>query len=348
MSERNVCIDVAYTNKKQSAYGTAVGDDDLTEAHPFIGDDNVEVVTEKYDDREEFGKGHEFPTQQHNLVADTRLKRSFEASSRILAWALAFACGDITSELPTGATIAYQHVIKPMDIDDSAVGKQLPVTTIVEKLTSFRKRKYRDMLVKSVTLKGELKKQLQLELELVGSGHYADSTLSIPVPASSSFLRMADVVFEIGASDDVSAQLLSFEFKHDNELAEDQGYHPGSGYLDATSGAPQIRGKLEVTKRTVTLKCRVLMEAETLDGYQKANTEKDIVIEAAGANIEGIFFHKLTLEIPVAWLKATPVGREGNLMVYDIEFNVGWSESDSAPWKATIVNDVASYLVAAS
>jgi hypothetical protein len=90
------------------------------------------------------------------------------------------------------------------------------------------------------------------------------------------------------------------------------------------------------------------MEAETLDGYQKANTEKDIYIRATGATIEGIHRHKFELEIPVAWLKATPVGREGNLMVYDIEFNVGWSESDSAPWKATIVNDVASYLVAAS
>lgn len=349
MSERNVCIDVAYTNKKQSAYGTGVGDADLTEAHPFIGDDNVEVVTEKYDDREEFGKGHEFPTQQHNLVADTRLKRSFEASSRMLAWALAFLAGDITTTQPdgTGAPNTYQHVIKPMDIDDSGVGKQLPVTTIVEALTSFRKRKFRDMLVKSVTLKGELKKQLQLELELVGSGHYEDSTLSMPTPASSSFLRMADVTFTIG-SDDVSAKLISFEFKHDNELAEDLGYHPGSGYLDATSGAPQIRGKLEVTKRGVTLKARVLMEAETLDGYQKANTEKAITIVAEGATIESTYKHKLTLEMPVSWLKATPIAREGNLMVYDIEFNVGWSESDSAPWKATIINDVASYLAAAS
>ena len=346
MEQRDVAIKTAFSNKAQSAYGTKLPDIDIDQAHPLLGSENIESTFDKINDADQFGKGHEYPTKQENLTADVRVSRSADASSALLGWVMAFACGAITTTQPDdiGSPNTYEHEIKPMDIDDSAIGKQLPVTSIVEELASFKKMLYRDMLVSEFSITGEIKKQLQLSFSMIGSGHKETSTLTMPALTAVSFLKMPGVTITVGGTS-YSAKLLNFNFSHKNELAEDLGYHPGSGYLTPLDpSTPQIRGKLKVSKRTTSLSFEILAEDGNLRSDMEANTEKAIVISAEGATIENSYKHNLELSFPKTFIKATPIGREGNFLKYQVETEIAWDSTSEAPFVATVRNNVASYL----
>jgi len=348
--ERDVCLNVGFSPKKQSAFGNGLTDTDITLAHPFIGNDIVDRTIDKYDNKEEYGKGHEYPTTQNNLVSDTKASRNFEASSLILGWAFAFACGQVTTIQPddVGSPNVYEHTFKLSDIDNPAVGIQLPATTIVEKLNSFQQKKFRDMVVSEISLSGKTKEQLKLGMQLVGSGHWEANSMVLPALAQVSFLRMADVVITVGAKD-ISAEAMEFEFSHKNNLAEDKGYHPGSGYLIADdSNSPQIRGHLVCEKRETALKFKVLLNDSDLENFAENNLEKAISIVAEGNVIENTYKHKLELNFPKAFLKFTKVGVDGSLYVYDVEVSVAWDDTENTPFIAKVINNVPSYLVAAS
>lgn len=341
---RDVAIEFAFSTKKQSAYGTALLPTDLTLAHTFLGGDIVEHKVEKATNQDEFGKKMEFPTEQRNLTADVRLTRNSEATSLMLGWAFAFACGDCVTTTPEGATLARQHVIKPMNIDDPAVGKQLPVTTVMEKLGHLRQEIFRDILVSEVELSGKMGEQLKLKIPMIGSGHRVAGTQAMPAATEGSFLKMADVKFQIGASD-ISAKLLDFTFNYKNEVADKLGYHPSSGYLVSNDpNSPQVRGHLLVTKRSATMKFRCLMENNDFRADMESNVLKSITITAEGATIEGSQKHKMILEIPKCYFNAVATAKEGNFFAYDATVLVCWDDASSAPFKLTVVNNTAAYL----
>lgn len=308
------------------------------------------IDPEKKDNKDEFGKGHEYPTEQTNTISDTRASRSFEASSLIAGWAFAFGCGECATIQPddVGSPNVYEHTIKPAQIFDSAVGLQLPSTTLVEHLNSLQQNKYRDMVVSEVKLSGKIKEQLKIGIQLIGSGHYEANTMTLPDLAQVAFLRMADAVIMIGDKN-ISKKSMDFEFTHKSDLGEDKGYHPGSGYLiadDKTS--PQIRGHCVATKRGTNLKLKVLMADTDLSEYAKNNTPKSISIVAEGKGIDESYNHKLELTFPRCFLKTTKVGTDGGLYVYDVDVTVGWDNTISAPFQIKITNNVPAYLTPAT
>jgi hypothetical protein len=348
--ERDVSLKVGFSTKQQSAFGTGLADTDVNLAHPFIGNDIVERTIDKYDNKDEYGKGHEYPTTQKNLVSDTKASRNFEASSLILGWGFAFVCGQIATVQPdsSGAPNTYEHTMKLANIDDPTVGIQLPSTTLVEKLNSFQQKKFRDMVVSEISLSGKTKEQLKIGIQMVGSGHWETNAMNIPALSEVSFLRMADVVFNIGTKN-ISAELLDFEFTHKNNLAEDKGYHPGSGYLNSSDpSSPQIRGHLVTEKRETSLKLKVLMNDAELETYAENNIEKAISIVAEGSLIESTYKHKLELTFPKTFLKFTKVGVDGSLYIYDVEVSIAWDDAENSPFVAKVTNNIPEYLTVAT
>lgn len=334
---QKVAIDVT----QQTAYGTTLAVDP-TKSHPFDGS-LIERPVEKTDDRDHVGKGHEFATMQENKFSDTRGSMTFLGSSWILGWAFAFANG---SAIPTqlGTTSAYDHVCKMMNIDDPAVGKQLPVTTLVEELGTGVQKKYRDMLVKSLTLTGKTGEHLSCQTEVVGSGHWEASSVTMPDLVTTSFLRMADVVFSFN-SIDISADVKDFSFKAVNEVDEGGGYFPGSGYLSAADGSPQVRGRCLLGKRTVDLSFTALLKDDSsFEAASLANSIVPLTITATGSVIEETYRHKLLLEFPKVAIKGTKIGADGEFFSYNIDCTVMWDTTLGAPYKATITNDVTQYL----
>lgn len=341
---RKAAIKGGFATKKQTAYGTAVTDVDITEAHPYEGN-QIDFTVEKIDDKDQAGKGNEFPTWQANTTCSTQGTMNFHASSYILGFGFALVNGKLVTSQPddVGAPDTYEHECSMMDIDDPAVGKQLPCFTYVEQLSTDHKRKYRDMLVKSLALSGQTGEHLKLGLELLGSGHWETSSITMPSLVQTSFLRFVDIQFDYDGTP-LSAQLKDVNFKHVNTLAENDGYFPGSGILNETDGAPQVRGRCLCSARSVELTFKMLIKNFDLETDMLNNTEKAITITAEGSTIETTYKHKLVLELPKVILKATKLGESDGFFVFDVETTILWDSTLNAPYKATIQNNVPEYL----
>lgn len=341
---RTIDIRSCTSLKQQAAYGTALGDTDMTFAHPFTGEDYIKEVPTKADNSESYGKGHEFATgKQVNLTYDTTCSRTFDGSSAALGWVAAFALGDVAlTELSPGTV--FEHAIKMMDVSDPAIGKQLPTATWVEQKADYSNVTYRDMIVKSFKITGALGKQLQVNFDMVGSGHCSTATLStFPALQQVSFLRTADVTVVIGGTD-VSATLKDFNFSYTNEVADAAGYHPGSPKLPAAQGGYQVRGHCLIKKRTVSLTFKMRMDNDNMRQDMLLNTERAITLTATGDEIEPTFNHSMTISIPKAEFKKADISTDDGAFVYDCEVLLKWDETLNAPFSITIVNDIPEYL----
>lgn len=135
MAESTVQLQWAFSMKRQSSYATANPDVDIDKSHPMTAADFGEHVPNMSDNANMFGKGHEFATRNEILSWDTRFRRSFQATTRMVGWAFAFHAGSVTTSSLGGSPEAYQHIIEyqdPIGVGYYGSGRQQPVTTVVE------------------------------------------------------------------------------------------------------------------------------------------------------------------------------------------------------------------------
>jgi hypothetical protein len=348
----------AYSNKRQSAYATANPDGDINQSHPFEGADIADVVPNMSDNAAMFGKGHEFATRNEILSWDVRFKRSFVATTKMLGWAFAFHTGTDSYTALGGSPPAYQHVMAYQDPTGTGYygsGRQLPVSTIVEKVTSGMVRKFPSCLVQAVEVTGTLGDWVKLSMDLIGSGKKTDVTpvsgFTFPQSVEGNLLRHASLTFThgvSGATADVSCSVRSFRFRSELQLFEQDGYCPGSGYQstgDPTSG--QVRNKLEFGRRAVVLEFVVSADATTtLDARLLASTLTTAQLVIEGATISGANKHKLTIDIPQLKYRAVQIGTDGDQIVFAVSTVVFYDAGLANPFRVTVINDVTpAYLV---
>src|SRR5579883_3039293 len=110
--QRIMDVKWAFSAKKQADYATLVPDDSITLAVPVIGSEIFE------------------------LSRDSKYARTMDLSSLAAGWVCAFGMGKVvtTQPNPGGNPTAYKHVLT--FFDPATAGKQVPVTTIVEKVSS--------------------------------------------------------------------------------------------------------------------------------------------------------------------------------------------------------------------
>ncbi|MCP4213559.1 MAG: hypothetical protein GY765_02830 [bacterium] len=339
-----------FSTKQQAAYGQKIGDADILFSHPTDSDDTVSHEVTKSDNSGKYGTGTEYATYQTNLTASTSLALNFDCSSFIAGLLAAFGCGQVVTSQPDveNAPNVYQHEFIPMDID--TIGKQLPCLTYVEAIDEALKTLYSDLNVKSFGFSGQSGEQLKAKSSLLGSGRKETSTIAMPPLVSTSFLRFVDSKLNWGA-DNFSALIKSFNFTHNNEFAEKDGYYPGSGYMDETAGSPQVRGRCLVNKRTTEANFKMLMEGEALEADSLTNTKKDLVFLAEGTPIitvnEIVYQHFLKIEMEAA-IKSVKRGGDDGFFTHEVEALVLHNKAINAPFKITIQNTTPSYLAIAA
>lgn len=358
MAESVVGISWAYSNKRQSAYATANPDVDIDQSHPFEGADIADHVPNMSDNAAMFGKGHEFATRNEILSWDVTFRRSFHATSKMLGWAFAFHTGVSTDTSLGGAPTAYSHVHTYQDPNGTGYygsGRQQPVTTIVEQVTSGLTRKFPSCQVMAVEVTGQQNDWLRLSIDLKGSGKktvVAPSAFTMPVSTEGALLRTASLLFQHGVSGalaDVSCDIRSFRFRSEYQYFDTDGYCPGSGYQttgDTTSG--QIRNKLEMARRAVVLEFVIRASADnTLFTRLDGSVETSATLTIDGAVISGANPHRLKIEIPRLKYKAVPIGTDGDLITYQVQTVVFYDPSPGLanPFRVTVNNTTAAYLV---
>jgi len=335
---------IGFSLKQQEAYGTALPDLEITMGHPIGETDPTDIGTEDADNSQEFGKGHQYPTEAETVAVDTSTNWNFQGSSLILGWITALAMGDITTTQPDEvlAPTVYKHKIKPKRLADQSWGLQLPVTTIVEQLCVGDQAKYRDMLCTGFKVTGEQKKRLQVSASFKGSGHYATSNITMPELAAVSFLRFAKVNFLYGGAS-INPELQNFEYSFDNTVDEG-GYHAGSPALTADPNAPQCRGFMLISDQKTELKFKMLYKNNSLQTDLINKTVKAITIEATGDLIAETYYHYWKLTIPKCTLKVSKKGKENGKYAYDVTVMLHWDETLQAPCEIEVQNTTPAYL----
>lgn len=331
MSERLYDVLVAFSSKKQSAFDTPVADIDLTLAHLFKGLDAAELTPEIVTDDEDVGHG-EFQTRGEVDYWDTRKSFRGDCTSLMAGWMGAFGLGAVASV--DNLDTSYTHTITL-----NTASHQNPYTTIVERLATGVKRNYPDLCVARFALSGEGKGRAAMELDMVGSGRYADSTLSMPsLDTGGSFLKMSGLKFEIGptASEvDVSDRLRSWRWALDNDLQEDDGYYPNGG---------QYRGRIEYGRRKQELSFSLLLNTadQELTDLEAHNYLKCIVT-CTGTLIAGANYHQFELTIPKLAYRTVRGAADGDFLLFEIEADI-FDDQSTYPVQLEVINMQADYL----
>src|SRR5579885_84942 len=233
--QRIMDVKWAFSAKKQADYATLVPDDSITLAVPVIGTEIFELSRVQYTDEMRYGKGHEFATTQRELTRDSKYARTMDLSSLAAGWVCAFGMGKVvtTQPNPGGNPTAYKHVFT--FFDPATAGKQVPVTTIVEKVSSAANflRRLESMAISDFTISGKNREVCQVAVNLMGSGKVTTGAdASFPASLSAvSLLDMGVMTFKLGtqgAPTDLSVRLLDFTLKVTQNLDAANGYAPGS------------------------------------------------------------------------------------------------------------------------
>lgn len=337
-------LKLALSLLQQTAYGTGLSNAAIDKAHTVTSDDIPEMNPEKINDAKEYGKGHGYATQAETIANDISLSMNFRGSSFILPWVFGLVTGNITTSQPdeVGSPNVYLHEMKVAKFADLL---QLPVTTIIQGLSSDMIYKYRDVMITSVSLSGKTKEHLMIQVNAKTSGH-REKLVSFTFPAlvATKFLKFMSVNFLYGAAN-ISAKLKDLTYSISAAVDENDGYHPGCPTMIVDDLEIPVRGRLLRSDESgVELKFKMLLEDDSLDTDSLKNTKRAITITAEGAPIDTAFKHKLLIEIPGVTLKTAKIGKENNLYIYDTDVEFLFDEALDSVCKISVWNDIPAYL----
>jgi hypothetical protein len=257
---------ICFGKQKQTDIATA-----NTGAHMWrFGKLNAALANPKLNtenDAEEFGKGHEFPTQSFQTSWDVSGTLEKYLSAEIAAWAMAFGLGKVVK---SGTTPNFTYTCTPL-MPANGDAAELPYFSFVEQIRPgagvVLDRMAVGCVVEGWTISigsGPGRANSKITVEFAGSGKVTEpSAITMPVATVEKLLPSASLALSIDGIDYVSNKnIVSLETGWKNNVRMDAGFYPGSGFQssgDATSGA--IRGRLEFGNRQGTLRFTARFES---------------------------------------------------------------------------------------
>ena len=225
---------------------------------------NPKLNTEN--DADEFGKGHEFPTQSFQTSWDAGSTIEKYLSAEIAAWAMAFSLGKVVK---AGTNPNFTYTCTPL-FPANGDAAELPYFSFVEQIRPgagiVLDRMAVGCAIEGWTISigsGPGRANSKINIEFVGSGKLTEpSGIVVPAATLEKLLPSASLALAINGVNYVSNKnIVSLETSWKNNILMDAGFFPGSGFQtpgDATSGA--IRGRLEFGKRQGTLRVTARFE----------------------------------------------------------------------------------------
>jgi hypothetical protein len=338
----------------QADYNTENPLTDFIYKHSFEGAMPEEEI-EKYTNAGQTGNGNEFSTWQRNGSIDFKASIGSNCSTWWLGFIASRAMGKCVSALVSGSTKTYTHTITLADIDDPAVGKQLPPFSLLFERGAGNQFLFRGNVFQSLSLSGKTKEQWKIASEYVGSGYFrkleSGELITMPTAAvQTSFPLFADTEMIFGV--DLSALLKEFSFKLTNTLAVNGGYHPGSGHLTDDNASPQVRGNLYVTNRAIEMGFKVALDPTlSIEADNLSNTERSISISSTGDFIETVnttnYYYGIEIVGPKSAIKTKKTGEDEGLDIYDVTMTLHHDPVSNSPVKIVITDTTPAFLVPA-
>ena len=332
----------AFSPRKESAYGTALADVDLTRRVVANAVELGKISKLFRSDLDRIGKGHEFATELEELARDLRRSTSFDASSLTLGWIAAFGLGKVltTQPNPGGNPAAYQHVFT---FADPLVTKHAPTTTVYEEFTPDLKRRLVSLACNDFSVSGRARDPVQVAANWVGSGSTSDGALS-PLPAltAQSFFLGADtdVLFgPQGAPVSLKDRVLEWSLSVTQSLDADLGYHPGSG---------KFRGRIWYGPRRVSAAFTIFArQTDDIVSLFLNDTVRELQFVLDADTIgPGPEKHRAVLKLPAVRITALDDALEGNHIVLRAEIGEAGvlKEGSAEPLTITVTNTESAFL----
>ena len=252
-------LQICFGKQKQTDIGTANTAVQMWQLRKLNAQlTNPKLNTEN--DAEEFGKGHEFPTQSFQTSWDVSGTLEKYLGAEIAAWAMAFGLGKVVK---SGTTPNFTYTCTPL-MPASGDAAELPYFSFVEQIRPgagvVLDRMAVGCVVEGWTISigsGPGRANSKITVEFAGSGKFTEpSAIAMPAATLEKLLPSASLALTINGVNYVSNKnIVSLETNWKNNVRMDGGFYPGSGFQsagDATSGA--IRGRLEFGNRQGTLR----------------------------------------------------------------------------------------------
>jgi hypothetical protein len=251
---------IAFGKGKQTDIATAQGAAALWRFSKLNGAlANPRLATEN--DADEYGKGHEFPTQTFKTSWDVGGTLEKYLSAEIAAWAMCFGLG---KPVKSGSNPNFTYTVTPLFPANGDLA-ELPYFSFVEQIRPgagvVLDRQAVGCAVESWQISiesGPGRANSKISVEFVGSGKVIDSATGITMPAAQTekLLPAASLTLSINGVDYVTNKnIVSLETGWKNNIRMDSGFFPGSGFQSAGDGASgAIRGRLEFGNRQGNLR----------------------------------------------------------------------------------------------
>lgn len=290
---------------------------------------NAALTDVKYQsetDAQDIGKINEFPQTNFKTAVDTTGTIEKILSSQFAAWAFGFCLGGVVeSEAGTG----FLYTIKPRDpvVD----GINLPCFTIVEAIrqggSAVLDRASVGCAINELTLSlksGPGRQNAMLTVGVIGTGLSDEpSAVTIPALTAESFLNAGGAVqiTILGSNYITATSFVSLDLAIRNNLRGDTGYYPGSG----VDNGFQVRGRMEHADRehTVNFRARFMQGSDELTKLANV-TEGTMVLELAGAAIDGSNNHSVKITYHRVVFRVGAVTDEAGVVTVDIEASPLW------------------------
>ncbi|MEA1996013.1 MAG: hypothetical protein U9N45_00155 [Gemmatimonadota bacterium] len=319
---------IAWSIKKQSAFGSALAKTDLTKflklADPVIIDESAEL----WNDRGMIGTGHDWETQRGRLRQYVRFEIPVQPMPvDFLGYLLALFFSQEAAE--TAASGAYEHTAKFIPL---ATRPSSYVTTFAM-YEDGNDYYVQDVACTSLTLRAEGSNRLEAGGSFIGSRIGGTlSSYNWPSQADARYLYNYAGTFTVDASDK-KAQLRGFE------LALDSGINIELAWQKVAAEANRIYPSVwpYTPERNMGLKISLLAESGDLATFraaQQTGTEDALVISCLGEAIPGTDpedYDEVGITVPKAVYTELGYDFEDGLMSLDLEIEGHYDSSTGGP-----------------
>ncbi len=313
---------------RQAAWNGALPDTALTRIQRFDGGAVLDFTTNRRSDKEYSGKGSWFAT--NGQITDLEIKITgikSELTPWLAAWLFSFGMG---LDVVTGAAAPFAHTCT----FDQTTRQAVPTTAYL-KDTDDLLYKVQDLAVSDFTLTISDKGAIMVDFSLMGTGRYTPGAIaSVPVVPDETYLLGSDTDFlwgDVGAPVSKLGRHMTTTFKLDHQLIDHRATGIGLTGAFIRKGDPKFSFSSTIAAAG----------ADDIFNRYINNVQTAIRLFCnSGADAQ------LTLDVPKVNLKTTKMGFDGDMTVWNVEFDetTCYQAAGVQPVTATILNDVPSYL----
>ena len=339
--------------KKESVYGTPIGNSDINKAIEVEGLMPFHPKAEVYDNKLLIGKGHEWITRQKLLrwLGTDFPEIVFQSNQLTDAFYLAMGLGGYSvGDVEEGV---FLHKIT---VSDLATGGRVPrSTTSIQSLIPGEDYKIYGEIVEGITVTFDRKELVKTAVRLRNSGKiekitgYYYPTLS-PLyffPAANTNFKMAPVGDPLRNVNEVISEVV---FNFNDEFGDTIPYYPGGPTQSGAEG--QVAGKQLIKSRNAGITVRLYDTEEYWRKKYRANKPFALVIECRTDEKIGATEKYYEMDLLFNSLAPTNLTHDAidDFSGVTLEFEPApfSSATQASMLEILIQNDVEEYLLAAS